>query len=78
MRTLNRYQVSSILRYLDAAMADAVSVNTLGRTESNLMWCIRNARDLLLKAALADVLVEPVVTEVLVEPVVTEVLETAP
>ena len=56
MGTLNRFEISSIINYLDSACADT-SKDDHG-FESNATWCIRMAREKLLLAALGDVSLE--------------------
>jgi hypothetical protein len=56
MRTINQFQVASILEYLDAAVAALPPSPAL---ESTAAWNIRMARKRLYAVALADVAVEP-------------------
>jgi hypothetical protein len=57
MREINRFQMASILEYLDAATA---ACPPIGGLESHAAWNIRMARQRLYAAALADVAVETV------------------
>jgi hypothetical protein len=65
---LNRFQMRSILRHLDAAMV-ASRKDDSPENEGAATWNIRVARDYLLEAALADVAVETPEPARVLEPV---------
>lgn len=58
MRTINQFQMASILEYLDAAVA-ALPPSGIPGIEHPAAWNIRMARKRLYAAALAEVAVEP-------------------
>ena len=60
MNTLNRYQLASILKYLDDAAATLPPSDLPRGMESTAAWSIRMAKELIYEVALSDVAVEPV------------------